>query len=106
MCRSPSIRYCWWTSSSSRSRPAWSLSEAVLEAGAVRFRPIELNAAAVVVGGVVMVSDPILQGLAVAPMSGAVVADAAHDDRRADALPGVAATADGGGTVPRSGQFR
>jgi len=50
------------------------LREAVLEAGAVRFRPIALTAAAVVVGGFVMVTDPIFQGLAVALMSGAVVA--------------------------------
>ena len=51
-----------------------SLVDAVLEAGAVRFRPIALTAAAVVVGGLVMVLDPIFQGLAVALMSGAVVA--------------------------------
>jgi multidrug efflux pump subunit AcrB len=51
-----------------------SLREAVLEAGAVRFRPIALTAAAVVAGGVVMVLDPIFQGLAVALISGAVVA--------------------------------
>jgi multidrug efflux pump subunit AcrB len=50
------------------------LRDAVLEAGAVRFRPIALTAAAVVVGGLVMVTDPIFQGLAVALMSGAVVA--------------------------------
>ena len=50
------------------------LREAVLEAGAVRFRPIALTAAAVVVGGIVMVLDPIFQGLAVALMSGAIVA--------------------------------
>jgi len=50
------------------------LREAVLEAGAVRFRPIALTAAAVVIGGMVMVLDPIFQGLAVALMSGAVVA--------------------------------
>ncbi|HEY0929589.1 MAG TPA: efflux RND transporter permease subunit [Gemmatimonas sp.] len=50
------------------------LVEAVLEAGAVRFRPIVLTAAAVVVGGLVMVLDPIFQGLAVALMSGAVAA--------------------------------
>jgi multidrug efflux pump subunit AcrB len=43
-----------------------SLRDAVLEAGAVRFRPIALTAAAVVVGGLVMVLDPIFQGLAVA----------------------------------------
>ena len=50
------------------------LRAAILEAGAVRFRPIALTAAAVVIGGMVMVLDPIFQGLAVALMSGAVVA--------------------------------
>jgi Cu/Ag efflux pump CusA len=40
----------------------------------VRFRPIALTAAAVVVGGLVMVLDPIFQGLAVALISGAIVA--------------------------------
>ncbi|MEO7086879.1 MAG: efflux RND transporter permease subunit [Gemmatimonadaceae bacterium] len=53
-----------------------SLRDAVLEAGAVRFRPIALTAAAVVAGGLVMVLDPIFQGLAVALMSGAIVATA------------------------------
>ncbi len=57
----------------SRGRP---LIDAVLEAGAVRFRPIALTAAAVVVGGLVMVLDPIFQGLAVALISGAIVATA------------------------------
>jgi multidrug efflux pump subunit AcrB len=51
-----------------------SLHDAVIEAGSVRFRPIALTAAAVVVGGLVMVLDPIFQGLAVAMISGAVVA--------------------------------
>jgi multidrug efflux pump subunit AcrB len=51
-----------------------SLRGAVIEAGAVRFRPIALTAAAVVIGGLVMVLDPIFQGLAVALISGAVVA--------------------------------
>lgn len=51
-----------------------SAREAVLAAGAVRFRPIALTAAAVVIGGAVMVLDPIFQGLAVALMSGAIVA--------------------------------
>ena len=50
------------------------VGDAVIEAGAVRFRPIALTAAAVVVGGLVMVLDPIFQGLAVALMSGAIVA--------------------------------
>ena len=53
-----------------------SLERAVIEAGAVRFRPIALTAAAVVIGGVVMVLDPIFQGLAVALMFGAVAATA------------------------------
>ncbi|MBK8249797.1 MAG: efflux RND transporter permease subunit [Gemmatimonadetes bacterium] len=51
-----------------------SLRQAVIEAGAVRFRPIALTAAAVVIGGLVMVLDPIFQGLAVALMFGAVAA--------------------------------
>jgi multidrug efflux pump subunit AcrB len=51
-----------------------SLVQAVLEAGAVRFRPIALTAAAVVIGGLVMVLDPIFQGLAVALIGGAIVA--------------------------------
>jgi multidrug efflux pump subunit AcrB len=50
------------------------LRDAVIEAGSVRFRPIALTAAAVVIGGLVMVLDPIFQGLAVALMSGAIVA--------------------------------
>ena len=52
------------------------LRDAVIEAGVVRFRPIALTAAAVVVGGLVMVMDPIFQGLAVALIFGAVAATA------------------------------
>ncbi len=51
-----------------------SVKEAVIEAGLIRARPIVLTAAAVVIGGAVMVSDPIFQGLGLALMSGAVVA--------------------------------
>jgi multidrug efflux pump subunit AcrB len=51
-----------------------SLADAVIEAGAVRFRPIALTGAALVIGGLVMVLDPIFQGLAVALVSGAIVA--------------------------------
>jgi multidrug efflux pump subunit AcrB len=57
-----------------RERTGTPLREAVIEAGTVRFRPIALTAAAVVAGGLVMVLDPIFQGLAVALISGAVVA--------------------------------
>ncbi len=47
-----------------------SLEAAVVKAGAVRFRPIALTAAALVVGGAVILLDPIFQGLAVALISG------------------------------------
>ena len=52
------------------------LEEAVIKAGAVRFRPIALTAAALVVGGAVILLDPIFQGLAVALISGVVVSTA------------------------------
>jgi len=52
------------------------LEEAVIKAGAVRFRPIALTAAALVVGGLVILLDPIFQGLAVALISGVVVSTA------------------------------
>ena len=48
------------------------LENALIMAGAVRFRPIILTAAAVVVGSFVMLFDPIFQGLAIAMMFGAV----------------------------------
>jgi multidrug efflux pump subunit AcrB len=53
-----------------------SLEEAVLKAGAVRFRPIVLTAAALVVGGLVIVLDPIFQGLAVSLIFGVIVSTA------------------------------
>lgn len=52
------------------------LEEAVVKAAVVRFRPIALTAAALVVGGVVILLDPIFQGLAVALISGVVVSTA------------------------------
>jgi multidrug efflux pump subunit AcrB len=48
------------------------LGEAVVEAGAVRLRPILLTAGTVVVGAVVILFDPIFQGLAIALMMGAI----------------------------------
>jgi multidrug efflux pump subunit AcrB len=48
------------------------LAEAVVDAGAVRFRPMMLTAAAVVVGAAVILFDPIFQGLALALMAGEV----------------------------------
>jgi multidrug efflux pump subunit AcrB len=49
-----------------------SLGEAVVEAGAVRFRPILLTAGTVVVGALVILFDPIFQGLAISLMTGAI----------------------------------
>jgi multidrug efflux pump subunit AcrB len=51
-------------------RSGESLREAVLQAGAVRFRPIFLTGITVVAGDLVMLLDPIFQGLAVALISG------------------------------------
>jgi multidrug efflux pump subunit AcrB len=48
------------------------LEEAVIDAGAVRFRPMLLTAAAVVVGASVILFDPIFQGLALSLMAGEV----------------------------------
>ena len=48
------------------------LSEAVIDAGAVRFRPMLLTAMAVIVGASVILADPIFQGLAISLMAGEV----------------------------------
>lgn len=50
------------------------LKEAVVSAGVLRFRPMLLTAAAVVVGSSVMLADPIFQGLAVSLIFGEVAA--------------------------------
>ena len=49
-----------------------SLRDAVVEAGAVRFRPMLLTALAVVVGASVILADPIFQGLAISLMFGEI----------------------------------
>ena len=48
------------------------LAEAVVDAGAVRFRPMLLTALAVVVGASVILFDPIFQGLAISLMAGEI----------------------------------
>jgi len=53
-----------------RLREGMPLEAAVIDAGAVRFRPMMLTAAAVVVGSAVILFDPIFQGLAIALMAG------------------------------------
>lgn len=53
-----------------------SLKQAVIEAGAVRSMPILLTAGTVVIGAVVILFDPIFQGLAISLMGGAVASTA------------------------------
>jgi multidrug efflux pump subunit AcrB len=55
-----------------RLKEGMPLEAAVIDAGAVRFRPMMLTAAAVVVGSAVILFDPIFQGLAIALMAGEV----------------------------------
>jgi multidrug efflux pump subunit AcrB len=55
-----------------RVRDGMSIEDAVVDAGAVRFRPMALTAAAVIVGSAVILFDPIFQGLAISLMAGEV----------------------------------
>ena len=55
-----------------RRSQGMSLEDAVVDAGAVRFRPMLLTAAAVVVGASVILFDPIFQGLALSLIAGEV----------------------------------
>jgi multidrug efflux pump subunit AcrB len=87
-----------------RVKDGMSIEEAVVDAGAVRFRPMVLTAAAVIVGSAVILFDPIFQGLAISLMAGEVASlllsrmtvpityYVTHRHRRvADAAPGAAA---------------
>ncbi len=55
-----------------RIREGMPLAQAVVDAGAVRFRPMLLTAMAVVVGATVILFDPIFQGLAISLMAGEI----------------------------------
>jgi multidrug efflux pump subunit AcrB len=55
-----------------RLKQGMPLDQAVIDAGAVRFRPMMLTAAAVIVGASVILFDPIFQGLAISLMAGEV----------------------------------
>ena len=48
------------------------LEQAIIEAGAVRTRPIALTAGTVVIGAIVILFDPIFEGLAVSLITGAI----------------------------------
>jgi multidrug efflux pump subunit AcrB len=51
-------------------REGRSLREIVLEAGAIRFKPILLTALAAMIGAAVILADPIFQGLAISLLFG------------------------------------
>jgi multidrug efflux pump subunit AcrB len=55
-----------------RVKDGMPLEQAVIDAGAVRFRPMALTAAAVFVGSAVILFDPIFQGLAISLMAGEI----------------------------------
>jgi multidrug efflux pump subunit AcrB len=51
-------------------KQGYDLEEAVMEAGAVRFRPILLTALAIIAGSAIMITDPVFGGLAVSLIFG------------------------------------
>jgi multidrug efflux pump subunit AcrB len=55
-----------------RLKQGMPLDQAVIDAGAVRFRPMMLTAAAVIAGSAIILFDPIFQGLAIALMAGEI----------------------------------
>ena len=55
-----------------RLEQGMTLADAVIDAGAVRFRPMVLTAGAVIVGAGIILFDPIFQGLAISLMAGEV----------------------------------
>ena len=52
------------------ARPGLSLREVVLEAGAIRFKPILLTALSAMIGAATILTDPIFQGLAISLLFG------------------------------------
>jgi Cu/Ag efflux pump CusA len=55
-----------------RLKEGMPLDQAVIDAGAVRFRPMMLTAAAVAAGSAVILFDPVFQGLAIALIAGEI----------------------------------
>ena len=56
----------------SRTAAGVPLNKAVIEAGAIRARPIALTAGTVVIGAIVILFDPIFEGLAVSLIAGSL----------------------------------
>ena len=61
-----------------RARPERPLLDVLLEAGAIRFKPILLTALAAMIGAAVILADPIFQGLAISLLFGLASSTAAH----------------------------
>jgi multidrug efflux pump subunit AcrB len=78
------------------------LEQAVVDAGAVRFRPMLLTAAAVVVGASVILFDPIFQGLAISLMAGEVASTVLS--RMTVPVLYYLSQRDGSGNVPSPGE--
>ncbi|MBS0522168.1 MAG: efflux RND transporter permease subunit [Proteobacteria bacterium] len=84
-----------------RRREGAALRVALLEAGAIRFKPIFLTAAAAMIGAAFIITDPIFQGLAISLVFGLasstaltlLVIPAIYVWLRDDGRPGPAATA-------------
>ncbi len=55
-----------------RRREGMPLAEAVIDAGAVRLRPVLLTAGGVIIGASVILADPIFQGLGLSLIAGGV----------------------------------
>ncbi|MGO9742906.1 MAG: efflux RND transporter permease subunit [Roseiarcus sp.] len=58
----------------SKVHEGWDVRDAVILAGRVRLRPILITAMALVIGSMVLLSDPIFQGMAVSLLFGSLVA--------------------------------
>ncbi len=82
-----------------RIREGMPLGQAVVDAGAVRFRPMLLTAMAVVAGAMVILFDPIFQGLAISLMAGEIASLLISRM----AVPVLYFMAFAGGTAPRGG---
>jgi multidrug efflux pump subunit AcrB len=99
-----------------RLKDGMPLEQAVVDAGAVRFRPMALTAAAVIVGAGVILFDPIFQGLAISLMAGEVASlllsrmtvpiiyFMAHGQERPEGRPEALSLGGAGFSAPGSGE--
>ena len=74
----------------SQRAPATICATCCSKAGAIRFKPILLTAIAAMIGAVVILADPIFQGLAISLLFGLASSTAAHRARHSGDLHGAA----------------